>query len=309
MDDLHDAIYKIFFGDDRQPSEEAAKFTEAQWPEAGDPRLLLDFLRDKISNRQLNLFAVACCRRAWQLLTRPSQAAIEATERFVDGYLSDEQQGFAALAAIDTEVGIMVHQMDAPRHNPQDAALVQRLSAAATAVTYGLCPAPVIGTYTPDTPEQDRGMMALVSHITVAITGRASDPTEFRVQADFLRDIVGNPFHPFVLDPSWQTPTVISLAQAIYAERAFDRMPMLADALEESGCAHEDILWPVASRPPAQPRPSWRFPHPQAEGRVSGRQQRTVLPLPLPLLGVRPETHFALSRRRQPGADSGVPIL
>jgi len=58
-DQLHDEIYRIFFGDYRQPSEDATKLTKAQWKEAGDPRLLLDFLRDKISNRQLNLFAVA----------------------------------------------------------------------------------------------------------------------------------------------------------------------------------------------------------------------------------------------------------
>src|SRR4051794_37233747 len=93
--------YMIFFGDDRQPSEATAQLTEAQWEEAGDPRVLLDFLRDKISNRQLNLFAIACCRRAWTLLVRPSQAAIEATERFVDGHLSEEKQGAAVQAAID----------------------------------------------------------------------------------------------------------------------------------------------------------------------------------------------------------------
>jgi hypothetical protein len=36
--------------------------------------------------------------------------------------------------------------------------------------------------------------------------------------------------------------TVIALAEAIYDERAFDRLPILADALEEAGCTNADIL-------------------------------------------------------------------
>ena len=45
-----------------------------------------------------------------------------------------------------------------------------------------------------------------------------------------------------VLDVSIRTPSVLSIAQAIYDERAFDRMPVLADALEEAGCREEAIL-------------------------------------------------------------------
>jgi hypothetical protein len=43
-------------------------------------------------------------------------------------------------------------------------------------------------------------------------------------------------------DSAWLTPTVLALAVGIYAERAFDRLPILADALEEAGCDHADIL-------------------------------------------------------------------
>jgi len=57
-----------------------------------------------------------------------------------------------------------------------------------------------------------------------------------------IRDIFGNPFRPVTLDSRWQTETVVALAAGIYAERAFDRMPILADALEDAGCDHADIL-------------------------------------------------------------------
>ena len=46
--------------------------------------------------------------------------------------------------------------------------------------------------------------------------------------------------HPSWL--SWNDGTIPKLAQAIYDDRAFDRLPILADALEEAGCDNADIL-------------------------------------------------------------------
>jgi hypothetical protein len=65
------------------------------------------------------------------------------------------------------------------------------------------------------------------------------------LQAALLRELFGNPFRPVAADPSWLTwndGTIPKLAGAIYDDRAFDRMPVLADALEESGCMNSDIL-------------------------------------------------------------------
>jgi hypothetical protein len=64
----------------------------------------------------------------------------------------------------------------------------------------------------------------------------------FHLQKTLLFDIFGNPFHPITLNPSWLTPTVLTLATGIYNERAFDRMPILADALQDAGCDSEEIL-------------------------------------------------------------------
>jgi len=61
-------------------------------------------------------------------------------------------------------------------------------------------------------------------------------------QAALLRDIFGNPFRPVAFDPSWRTETAVGIARGIYEDRAFERMPILADALEEAGCEHPDIL-------------------------------------------------------------------
>lgn len=43
-------------------------------------------------------------------------------------------------------------------------------------------------------------------------------------------------------DPTWLTATVMALAAGIVADRAFDRLPILADALEEAGCDDEAML-------------------------------------------------------------------
>jgi hypothetical protein len=55
--------------------------------------------------------------------------------------------------------------------------------------------------------------------------------------AGFCRDRWGS-----VMNPAWLTSTVVILAQGISADRAFDRLPILADALEEAWCDNTGIL-------------------------------------------------------------------
>ena len=74
------------------------------------------------------------------------------------------------------------------------------------------------------------------------LTWEAISARHLRDSADLLRDIFGNPFRPAAQDPAWRTETVLALARGIYEERAFDRMPILADALQDAGCTSEDVL-------------------------------------------------------------------
>ncbi len=73
--------------------------------------------------------------------------------------------------------------------------------------------------------------------------GMSRDATKFvSVQAKIINDIFGNPFRPVAFDPSWRTTTAVGLARQVYEARDFAAMPILADALEDAGCADADVL-------------------------------------------------------------------
>jgi hypothetical protein len=61
-------------------------------------------------------------------------------------------------------------------------------------------------------------------------------------QCLLFRDIFGNPLRRVTADSAWLTPNVVALAQTIYDERDFKRVPELADALEKAGCTNTDML-------------------------------------------------------------------
>jgi hypothetical protein len=80
----------------------------------------------------------------------------------------------------------------------------------------------------------------------IAARQRVWTDQERAAQAGLLRCIGGNPFQALpVVDPlvlAWNDGIVRRLAWAIHDERAFDRMGILADALEEAGCSDKSIL-------------------------------------------------------------------
>jgi hypothetical protein len=63
-----------------------------------------------------------------------------------------------------------------------------------------------------------------------------------RAMCERIRDIFGNPYRPVETNPAWLTSTVVALARGIYDEKAFDRLPILADALQDAGCESADVL-------------------------------------------------------------------
>jgi hypothetical protein len=63
--------------------------------------------------------------------------------------------------------------------------------------------------------------------------------------AVILRDIVGNPYRPVQIDPSWlvhEHGITPHLARNIRAKSDWDRLPVLARGLENAGCTDDFLL-------------------------------------------------------------------
>jgi hypothetical protein len=203
--------------------------TEAEWKSWTDPQQLLVFLEGTASHRKLRLFSCACCRRVWHLLTdQRSRKAVESAERYADGTMSEEA------LSLDAEDARGVYQDAKLRAevNP-DADRSEEAFASSSWTASAVYPR---GYYPLDATEVSLGILAGVSEAGLPVD------SERIGQIAILHDIFGDPFHPVAVDPNWLSSTVTSLAQAIYADRAFDRMPILADALEDAGCTNQDIL-------------------------------------------------------------------
>jgi hypothetical protein len=71
-------------------------------------------------------------------------------------------------------------------------------------------------------------------------SGKKDQYTKFQLTA--VHEIFGNPFRPVVFDPRWRTPTVLSIAQAVYEDRTFHVLPILADALQDASCDDVAVL-------------------------------------------------------------------
>jgi hypothetical protein len=195
--------------------------TEKQWLACKDPEPMLDFLALPGNGRKLRLFACACCRRVWDKITNSDcREAVETVEAFIDGKATGKKLSSVHLKVMGAKLKGL---------NSEAAYYVRG------AISYNI-----------NDPRQRRKefdpMVVSFPLALAASSWGSKKQIELSQQSLLLHDIFGNPFRPVALDPSWLTSTVTNLAQAIYDDRTFDRMPILADALEDAGCTDADIL-------------------------------------------------------------------
>ncbi len=184
--------------------------TEEEWRTGSDPQSMLELSFETATDRKLRLFGCACCRRVWDLLPKDCfRGIVSVAEHFADGHASANELEVAKNAG----GAALVKAGEAGVTGPSYCAMGCAWSCARNAETAANYPLWVF-----------------------------DDVGELVWEAALLRDIFGNPFRPVVADSAWLTPTAVSIASAIYEDRAFDRLPILADALEEAGCTDADLL-------------------------------------------------------------------
>jgi hypothetical protein len=218
--------------------------TEEQCLEGTDPTAMLAFLAatGKADERRLRLFAAACCRRVWNLLTdERSRKAVEAAENFADGLIGEDALWEALHAARDAVKAAFDKDES---------------SYPCVAATDAAANVAVVHAYTESTPAEYAALRASFDAADAADDlGSRGDESggslerERAEQAALLRDLF-NPFHPVTLDPSCLTPAVVTLATTIYEGRSFDRLPELAQALADAGCHDAELLGHLRSAGP-----------------------------------------------------------
>ncbi len=239
------------------------------WDSCTDPDAMLMYLGDsgRVFSRKLRLFAVACCRRIWQLMTDPrSRALVEVVERHLDGGATEDEWEAASAAAYEAWYESAVLSTPELYGQPRRPMTAEEVTAvrvlmstthAAWAIGYESIQAIPGHEARAVAHEAAREAAWAVAHQDYLTSGVAHEDyltsPERPAQCVLLRDIYGDPFRPLPpLSPSrltWHGGIILQLAQAAYEDRDLpegtlkaSRLAVLADALEEAGSSDTELL-------------------------------------------------------------------
>jgi hypothetical protein len=202
--------------------------TEAQWLSndprrmtrcvvrlASDPRVVFHTTAPQVA-RKLRLYYCACARNRWDLLPEELREVVCALEAHADGVGSGRTLRAARAAARAAQQALRpVWTADGA---PEPVAWYSYYAAAAVV-----------------------SAAEVREQLQVWGSGYASWPGLFE-QAELLRDLFDNPFHPVEVEARWRTSDVVRLARLIRSERSYELMPILGDALQDAGCDHAGAL-------------------------------------------------------------------
>ena len=186
------------------------EYTERWWSRSYDYTTMMKFMGARLSARKRLLFGCATARMVWDFVVGPNnRKAVLTSEAYADSKATRAKMATAWLNLA----------WEPPMYSEWHI----------VALTAGL-------------PYSE-----LTSEDTDRCRGGDRSPYErTRVEwSDALRDIAGNPFQEYTVRPEWlcaDDRIAPALAEAVYDEYSFDRLPILADALEDGGCDADPLL-------------------------------------------------------------------
>jgi hypothetical protein len=238
--------------------------TEHDWLTATDPQVMLRFVQGgKANERKLQLFAVACVRRVWNLLHDENEEfirdTVEATERFADGAMTLSR--FSALVAdlgshpiIWADNGWDLHHAATPDLAPYASLEFGVLAAnhairdpatAMRAAQYAAF-AEATASFIDHGPDYAAHLEEHVARLGSA--GATAYAATFRSGADLWR-------HQVLTENGWQWETEMEVERA----NGYAVLAALADANHAQTNLLRDIFGPLPFRTPRF-GPGWRTP-------------------------------------------------
>jgi hypothetical protein len=203
--------------------------------------------RGPIDRRRRLLLIVGFCRNIWDHFTdQRSRAGVEYAEA-----LSDDPDDLRDNWPSDLHIRAPQHaEWESPEGSPQ-----QWTAKVAETVWGEACTEVISDSITDLSGQLLAGLWAFERGVPVlamremdhfAPSGETPLPPALaRVLADhceLMRCVFGNPFRPVSFSPRWRSADAVGLARGIYDDRAFDRLPILADALLDAGCDNRYVL-------------------------------------------------------------------
>jgi hypothetical protein len=238
--------------------------TEADWLSTTEPDSLLAYLQGSLSERKLRLAACACVGAVGHLLTDRGRQAVEESKRFADDPRRVLDLLHAHREATEDRIalGSAYHEArqeydshlgeDAPDNEGAEPTAEEGYQAYADlmAASDALHAADIVRQMTAYDLLRGGRLPALLQCIRSLVRAnrpgpRSSEAGEREILCRLLREVAGNPFHRVRLPAAcwtWENGLVPRFAEEIYEQEAFDRLPILGDALEEAGCSDRSLL-------------------------------------------------------------------
>lgn len=246
--------------------------TEAEWLDSTDPIAMVEFLRETSvpgdtvnwrrsdwrfdepqdpTDRKFRRFACACCRRIWDRIPEKcNRDAVAAVEDYLDGLLGGPavQEAMIASSAVEWK------EDGSGRRSEPGYWAVKYLGRGFYKLTAGRSALFIAFQIVFMADEEYKTLAGEEYFARIHAAGEFQHPFQWPLPvpapvvaervalSGLLRCLFGNPFRPVALDLRWRSADVMALAQGIESDQAWDRLPILADALMDAGCDSEEIL-------------------------------------------------------------------